>query len=88
MAGGYGEGEEWQAGESRRWERCPVYLHMSRNVPRTGRETLDGGVSPPAGSCRPVGTHLLAPGCFPRPGSSFGHNGLWIFVEMMSSQRV
>lgn len=58
VAGVYDEGDEWQAGQSRQQAlgSCPVHLHMSKNVYRSGKETLDGGDSPPAVSSRRFGS--------------------------------
>lgn len=72
-----GKGGEWQAGESRRWDWCPVYLPMSRNVYRSGGETLASGAPPPAGSPREQAPQLsFVPHCFPSTRNSLHHNGL------------
>lgn len=68
-AGVYGEGDAWQAGQSRQQAlgSCPACLHTSKNVYRNGTETLDGRVSPPVVSSRRVG--------FPAPGTALVTTG-------------
>lgn len=59
-----------------------AYVKVSTEV----EETWGGGVSPPAGSPRRVGTCLLVSGCVASTRNSHGHSGLWIVVELMNNQ--
>lgn len=66
-----GKGGEWQVGgKEQALGPVPVYLHETRNVYRSGGETLDGGAPPPAGSPVEQAHICLFLIAFPAPGTA------------------